>query len=68
MISALVSKRLLILSAFALALAAGALLAATSIQSGGVQAGQDSANCQIIEVPADAGYGVSEVTRQRVCR
>jgi len=60
-------KRIAILSIFAGALAASALLLLVVAPTGRVQAQPDS-HCQTIEAPADAGYGVSELRKVEVCR
>lgn len=58
--------RLMTFSGLIAALALAAVLLAASSQTGRVQAAEE--NCQIIQVSADEGYGVSGSVAQKICR
>jgi hypothetical protein len=60
--------RLMTFSGLIAALALAAVLLAASSQAGRVQAAEDAGNCQIIQVSADEGYGVSGTFAHKICR
>lgn len=60
--------RLVSASALFFALIATGLFVSISAQSSRVQASENGANCQIVKVAVDEGYGISQTQARTICR
>ena len=59
--------RLVTFSGMIATLAAVALLFATLVNTGDVQAAEEKGQCEVVQIAVDEGYGVTGTVAQRIC-